>query len=289
MERRTITFEQYNKEMADRFSSINEEFIKNHITWFATGGTLIGAMRYENIIPWDDDIDMGITTKEFYSNKEKINDIVENKGYYIWDKRDHLSANCIKFMSKELVDVIYNGKTYTMNFFIDLFLWIPIKKDSKLRNKVISAYNSITFIFNNWKIALPPYAIRKGKIVKINPILNFLVWLARLPIFPIVYIWYLFERNKFQYKEKINYKENQLYVSHWKRSSNAIYFRENELIKGKFNNTEIQIPANYEFLLNRQYGSNWIIEPSTEDRYPTHIINWSWYDRQHKKYIKKNA
>jgi len=51
---------------------------ENDITWWVDGGTLLGAMRHDNIIPWDDDADISIME----SDKEKLLKLKDKFNYY---------------------------------------------------------------------------------------------------------------------------------------------------------------------------------------------------------------
>ena len=65
---------------------------KNNITYFLTGGTLLGCIRHGKRIPWDDDFDIFIYSREMAKllaiNKEYT--IVKNKGnfYYLYSKNN---------------------------------------------------------------------------------------------------------------------------------------------------------------------------------------------------------
>lgn len=53
----------------------------NNIPYFASSGTLLGAVRHNGIIPWDTDIDIGIMDYDF----KKLFNVIQNSTYfYIW-------------------------------------------------------------------------------------------------------------------------------------------------------------------------------------------------------------
>ena len=74
----------YKKSLLQTFKAFDCFCRKHGITYYAGGGTLIGAVRHRGIIPWDDDIDV-LMLKEDYDRFIALKQECSNSDYRILD------------------------------------------------------------------------------------------------------------------------------------------------------------------------------------------------------------
>ncbi len=62
-------------ELIDLYRFVVDELKKNNVKFWLIGGTLLGKMRHNSIIPWDNDVDLAILEEDY----DKVYKIFKNK------------------------------------------------------------------------------------------------------------------------------------------------------------------------------------------------------------------
>ena len=104
------------------FINICEE---NNIIYFVYGGTLLGTIRHEGFIPWDDDIDVILFREDF----EKLNKIMtnnQNNKYKFFnvlnEETYHYTFGRLSLKNTLFEEEWCKQVNYTQNIFIDIFI-----------------------------------------------------------------------------------------------------------------------------------------------------------------------
>lgn len=97
---------------------------KHNLTYYLVGGTLLGAVRHQGFIPWDDDIDVGMP-REDYDRFAQIA-VQELAPHYFYQSPDtdpcyFLSYAKIRKNGTEIYEERFKNAKFHKGIFIDIF------------------------------------------------------------------------------------------------------------------------------------------------------------------------
>lgn len=90
--------------LVDMMKWFHEFCVRNNLRYYVLGGTMLGAIRHEGFIPWDDDIDIGMPRNDYERLIELMNK--ETKGRYVLETPDTEEKDFYYAFSK-----LYDTKT----------------------------------------------------------------------------------------------------------------------------------------------------------------------------------
>ena len=151
-------------ELYDMLEVLCEVCKKHNIDVFALYGTAIGAVRHKGIIPWDDDIDIGITREDYTILKNVFNK--EVTGYRLVDGTDKCAFHNMIFPRIykentifEIEDVVNRQRTacgckqLCQPIWIDIFIFDHVKSLNEAHRKVAIA-GVVKKIYTYFKLQL---------------------------------------------------------------------------------------------------------------------------------------
>lgn len=242
------------------------EFIKVceklNLSYFASGGTALGAARHEGFIPWDDDIDFMMPRKDYeilMKEGQKYlpsNLFIQN---YKSDKNWLMSFAKIRDSNTTAIEKILKNLNINHGLWIDIFPLdiLPINEKTRKRLDFISD-SLLKRRYMMWWYGR--YKSRKRKFK--NFLIKFLI--------PSKKIAFLYDRHL---AIKYNNKDYTYYWNNLHKRTRFKFQKEwfDDFVLLNFETIKIRVPKQYEKYLTEHYG-NWKTLPPENTRKGGHTF-----------------
>ncbi len=238
---------------------------KYNLTYFAIGGTLLGSIRHEGFIPWDDDIDVLMFREDFEKLNEHMNNTPNEKYHLINvlnEETYHYTWGRFNLKNTKVEDWWTDQVDYTVNLYIDIFIMDKIP-DNKIKR---FAHRWSCFTLNQ----LVQYSLVKFKNTsKPKQIIQQLIYyfLKIIPISPMT-----IKKKCIKTYRKYENIECKEYCDFPSLMHMPIYDPNDFLPpkKAKFEDIQVNIPKNYDKILTRLYGNYMELPPQDKRFNPAH-------------------
>lgn len=240
---------------------------KYKLKYFADSGTLLGIVRNNSFIPWDNDIDLVMPRKD-YQKFIKIAEKELQYPYYLQTgyKDKGYFSGLIKIRKSDTTAILKSqlGKRhYNQGVFLDIFPLdnvINNKKLQKLQLRVIFQLKKILF-YRNTKSFSDLYQ-------------NFFIKLILIIFSPLIFVlpqsffYWLFDiTGRWGNLKKTKYVDKVLFRGYYKQNKCKSIPAEcyKDVIQTKFEDTTINIPVSSEKILTEFYGPDYLVPRQEPD------------------------
>ena len=263
-----VSLEEQKKMELDILKYVTEICDKNYLRYFLGGGTLLGAVRHNGFIPWDDDIDIMMPREDYCKLATLMRNLTHDRFIYLdYESCDGYFYPFAKVVDKRTRIIEKDCKLIEkLGVYIDVFPIDEVSDDYEENEKLFRKYKLYDFMLAAYKMKKPT----KNNVFKLI----------------IKYILKLYMNLFSNYKKII--KKIELLGKKYKNTNTVAcisgrYF-DKEIMPSsyidtyklqKFENYEFKIPVGYDEYLTKHYG-NYMKLPPKEKQISNHSTEVYW-------------
>ena len=275
---------EYDEEVLNHLKSVELEILKDFkkicekhgLTYFATGGTAIGALRHKGFIPWDDDIDVNMLRSD-YEKFMKVAPLEMGDKYIFMDahtepKYPLMFGKMVKRGTRFIEDA-YQQADYPLGIYIDIFPYDKTPEDAKLRKKWIKRTWNIARIHVLTLIPNPKLPDGMNPFFKCIANAGCRIVYLLLKLFRVTpdktYKLYL------RWAKSCPEKDSDLYIDYSYITGERLMIRTKEAFptfEAPFEDTTVSMVNNYDDFLRPEYGDYMELPP--EDKRHNHLASF---------------
>ncbi|MCM1458718.1 MAG: LicD family protein [Bacteroides sp.] len=252
-----------------------DDFCKKYkIDYCLMAGSALGARRHNGFIPWDDDIDIYMTARDYMKFRKRFNQYGDKNGYYLqewgktnWHGRHMVTMAKLRMNDTEIQERAFIGWKMHQGIFVDIFI-IHGCPDNVISQKVQYLWAEAVVLKGLCEKGYVSKGIKDSILLGIAKLVP-KKWLLRHGLYNV-------------YKYDIQKTKFGSGFMDTRKFDRAVYPK-NVIFPTKyvpFENVQLKVPANNDEYLRIQFGDDYMTIPDEDKREVNkHALTWSCYKK----------